>query len=647
MSARGEEMNAGEQARSDTLAEARYRATLASIGDGVISTDAQGRIDFMNPVAERLTGWSEGEARGRPAAEVFKLRNEETRAAVESPVARVIREGVVVGLANHTLLIARDGTERPIADSGAPIRDGEGAILGVVLVFRDQTDESAAGKALLASEEKFRGLFDNAQVGVYRSLLDGSAITALNQRLADIFGFEKEEMLASPATLRWADPQARQRMVEMLRERGELRDHELDIVTKGGAVRTVLASIKLYPSEGYLEGTAVDITERKRAVEEVRNLNAALEQRVAERTTELQQSKELLDQTGRLARVGGWEIDLERNELTWTDVVHQIHEVAPGFRPTVEAGIRFYAPEAVPVISEALRRVVEEGQPFDVELQLITAKKKKIWVRALGEANRKEGKATLVRGVFQDIDARKIAEIELQKYREHLEESNKELEAFSYSVSHDLRAPLRAIDGFTRILADDYASGLDDEAKRICSIIRENTAKMGRLIDDLLAFSRLGRTQIQPSEIDMGGMARAVYYEVTTPEDRDRIDLRLETMPTVVGDPSLMRQVWMNLLGNAVKFSSKRERIAIRLSGETRDGEGIFSVRDNGAGFDMRYVGKLFGVFQRLHSAREFAGTGVGLALVQRVIRRHGGRVWAEGELDRGATFTFALPRRG
>jgi len=228
-----------------------------------------------------------------------------------------------------------------------------------------------------------------------------------------------------------------------------------------------------------------------------------------------------------------------------------------------------------------------------------------------------------------------------------LEAANRELEAFTYSVSHDLRAPLRAIDGYTRILLDDYQPLLDAEGKRVCSVISDGAHKMSDLIDDLLAFSRMGRSALNPSKIDMETLVKTIFQELTTAQSRKRIDFQVDTVRPAVGDPALLRQVWVNLLSNAIKFSSRQKHAVIRVKGENGENETVYSVKDNGVGFDMQYAGKLFGVFQRLHSVREFEGNGVGLALVQRVILRHGGRVWAEGEVGKGAIFYFTLPRQG
>ncbi len=234
---------------------------------------------------------------------------------------------------------------------------------------------------------------------------------------------------------------------------------------------------------------------------------------------------------------------------------------------------------------------------------------------------------------------------ELQQSIAEVSHANKELEAFSYSVSHDLRAPLRAIDGFTEILLREYSTKLDDEGKRICSIITGNSKKMGQLIDELLALSRLGRAEMHFSPINMKTLVNGVYLELTTPEMRQRINFHLDDLKKAPGDPILIRQVWMNLIANAIKFSSHRERPVISVLCREEEDQVVYCVQDNGAGFNMQYAGKLFGVFQRLHSEKEFEGTGVGLAIVQRIVHRHGGKIWAEGEVDKGAAFFFSLPK--
>jgi signal transduction histidine kinase len=222
-----------------------------------------------------------------------------------------------------------------------------------------------------------------------------------------------------------------------------------------------------------------------------------------------------------------------------------------------------------------------------------------------------------------------------------LEATNKELESFSYSVSHDLRAPLRAVDGYARMLEEDHAAKLDGESKRLLRVVREAAERMGALIDDLLAFSRLGRHELQRRRLDMSALAREVVAE-TDGAARTRVEIA--ALPATNGDATLLRQVWVNLIGNAVKYSGKRADPRVEIGGRAEGAENVYWLRDNGVGFDMRYAAKLFGVFQRLHRAEEFPGTGVGLAIVQRIVVRHGGRVWAEGRPGEGATFFFSMP---
>jgi PAS domain S-box-containing protein len=249
---------------------------------------------------------------------------------------------------------------------------------------------------------------------------------------------------------------------------------------------------------------------------------------------------------------------------------------------------------------------------------------------------------------IEDVTEKYQAREEARRLREELEDRvqqrTAELEAFSYSVSHDLRSPLRALEGFARILLEEYAPNLPPEGQEYVRDIRRNAQKMGQLIDDLLAFSRLGRQPLQRHRVAPVALVREVLGDLRPEQEARRIEVVIGDLPTCHADPALLKQVWANLLGNAFKYTRKHDPARIEVGCREQDGERVYFVRDNGAGFDMRYAGKLFGVFQRLHKAADYDGTGVGLAIVQRVVHRHGGRVWAEAAVNRGATFYFTLP---
>jgi signal transduction histidine kinase len=261
--------------------------------------------------------------------------------------------------------------------------------------------------------------------------------------------------------------------------------------------------------------------------------------------------------------------------------------------------------------------------------------------RALDEAKEKEARKRAEKDLFSlnvQLEQR-IVERTTQ-----LEAANKELEAFSYSVSHDLRAPLRAVDGFSKFVLEDYENKLDAEGKRLLNLIRSNIQKMDQLITDLLALSRVARSDMNFSGIDMTQMAISMFNEIAAPDVSDKMSLKVDPLPEAYADPTYIRQVWANLIANAIKFSSKEKKPSVKICGRTENGFNVYYVKDNGVGFNPEYAHKLFGVFQRLHKSDDFEGTGVGLAIVQRIIHRHGGKVWAEGAEGKGATFYFSLP---
>jgi PAS domain S-box-containing protein len=314
-------------------------------------------------------------------------------------------------------------------------------------------------------------------------------------------------------------------------------------------------------------------------------------------------------------------------------------------------------PEDIQAYLLARAKSVEDGVPFSKELRIRRASDGSYrWhlARALPVRD-KRGQVIRWFGTFTDIDDQKRAEAAVREVNAGLEQrvmertekltiANAELESFSYSVSHDLRSPLRAIDGYARIFEEDYGTTLDDEGRRLLTVIRSEARRMGILIDDLLAFSQLGRKSLNRNEVDLAQMANEIVSEERRRYPNKEIHFVFGDMPMALADSGAIRQVVFNLIANAVRYAKRDQPVHIELGGRADGDRNLYWVSDHGIGFDMRYAEKIFGVFQRLHSNAEIEGTGVGLAIVQRIVERHGGRVWAESEIGKGSTFFFTLP---
>lgn len=376
----------------------------------------------------------------------------------------------------------------------------------------------------------------------------------------------------------------------------------------------------------------------------------------------------------RIAHLGSWEFDATTGEITWSKEVFRIlgQDIALG-PPDYDKLLQIYHPDDRPEHDRLVQRALREGEPYDLECRVLHDDGHLSYIQARGEPGLDEnGQVVNIMGTILDITERKQQELHLLQTTAQLEASNRELEAFAYSVSHDLRAPLRAIDGFSQSLIEDYGDRLDAEAQDYFKRIRRNVSRMSQLIDDLLRLSRVSRVAIEPQVVNLSELAQEIAAELQEREPEHSITLEIAPQLTLNADPSLMEMMLTNLLENAWKFtryqpqaqielgrgSSLQETLkttpervqglpladaADKLNPRLLDAP-VYFLRDNGAGFDMKYSKMLFGVFQRLHDTQEFPGTGIGLATVQRIVQRHGGLIWAKGQVGKGATFYFVIP---
>jgi PAS domain S-box-containing protein len=503
-------------------------------------------------------------------------------------------------------------------------------------------EREKAEKALRASEEKYRRIVDTAAEGIW-ALGPDARTTLVNTRMTEMLGYTAAEMIGRPMTDFMLEEDVYDHLQKMEeRQQGVSENYERRYRTKDG--RTIWTSVSatcIFDSEHDFQGSfgmVSDITVQKQA-----------QIKLAEERSLL---RCLIDSVSDLIFIK------DRNGVY--QGCNKASEVFIGMSESEQIGksdFDFFDREKAEEIQQVDRQVLEDGTPLRIEEWVTGRDGRRLLMDTIkAPYYAADGEILGLVGIGSDITERKQSEEEIHRLNQELEQrviqrtaqlenSNKELEAFAYSVSHDLRAPLRHIDAFVDLLERGSGPELDGRARHCLESIAAASCKMGNLIDDLLAFSRTVRQAMALRVVDLEVVVRDVVAEIERHACGRRIEWRIGDLPAVHGDASLLRIVVMNLISNAVKFTRTTERAIIEIGREDRETELGIYVRDNGVGFDQAYVGKIFDVFQRLHRADEFEGTGVGLALVQRIVCRHGGRVSAKGAPGRGAVFTFVLPR--
>lgn len=528
-------------------------------------------------------------------------------------------------------------------------RDDEGHALRALGTHLDITERKEAEAELRRSRSLLTTVMDNLPVGIAVNSVEPAVdFTYMNDNFPAFYRTTREALAEPDAFWEavYEDPEFREeirrRVLEDMAsgESGRMVWDDVPIVRQGAETTFISARNIPLPDEGLVVSTVWDVTDRKRA-EDLLRASETQYRLLAENTLDVI-----------------WTMNMEM-ELTYVNpAIRRLTGHTPeewvGSRLSDHTDEAHYA-EMLTLVEESVARGPDEkGVVFETEMLRADGTPIPIEIHAKILFD-EEGNPEQIQGVTRDITERKEAEAELRNWAAELESrvkertraleaANRELEAFSYTVSHDLKAPVRAIDGFSRILEQDHAPRLDEDGLRVLGIIRASTAEMAQLIDDLLAFSRLARAELRQTTVDFRDVVDSVVEDLDLAGEERRVDLTVEDLPTVQGDRLLLRQAMMNLLANAVKFSGGREEPRIRVGSYREGDEVVVFVRDNGVGFDPAFAQKLFEVFQRLHHTDEFPGTGVGLANVRRIVERHGGRVWAEGEPDRGATLYLALP---
>ena len=589
----------------------------------LLMLDPKGRVVSWNAGAERLKGYHAEEIVGQHHSRFYPP--EDVRAGKPE---RALQQALVEGQwEDEGWRVRKDGSRFWANVIITPLHDAQGTPLGFAKLTRDLTERRRAEAVLRQNEERLRLMVDSVKDYAIIMLDREGRVISWNAGAERTKGYRAEEILGRHFSRFYPPEDVAQGKPEWELERamrdGQFEDEGWRVRKDGSRFWANVVITPVRDAQQVLVGFAKvtrDATERRRTEAEIRRQRGFTEQLINSSTDGIlafdRECRYTLWSQG-MARISG---------VTAEEVIGRpALEVFPFFKDTGEDKHYATALEG--------RKVNAEGGRYSVHEPAAHVVLEAQYSPLVGDDGQVVGGLAVVR----DVTERKRVEEELAR-------SNAELEKFSYSVSHDLRAPLRAIDGFARALHEDYGPALNADGQRLIGVIRDNAQRMGQLIDALLNFSRAGRQQLVTTTVDLTALAQSVVDELRRTAGGVAVEVSLQPLPPITGDATLLRQVVVNLIGNAFKFSRHRTHPRVYIAAHREGDTVIYYVRDNGAGFDMRYKDKLFGVFQRLHHVEEFEGTGVGLALAQRIIDRHGGRIWAEAKPNEGATFYFTLP---
>jgi len=608
-------------------AAALLAGVLESAMDAIITVDEQQRIVMYNHAAEAIFGWPRQEILLQPLEKLIPNRFRPDHAR------HVARYGDT-GISSQRMGVRR--VIHALDASISVLHTPEGKLFTAIIrditeLDRLQREEADNHARLRESQRRLQVAKRLARIGYWQIDLDTKLMWWCDEA-CEVLGVERSVLNTSyEGLLRLMHPADRQAFSvarEAAVQSREPLEAEFRVLTTSGETRWI--QLFGWEDDDHRGGRAHCRTGIIREI-----TNRKFSEGVIAR------SVELLNRTGALARVGGWEVALDSMATYCSDEVYRIHDLDPAAGMTLEGLLGAYAPEVQSVIRAAVDAAIEHRTPWDLELPLLTAKGRRVWVRTQGQAIEQDGKLVRLFGVLQDITDIKAAEAALRM-------SNHELEAFSYSVSHDLRSPLSSINGYSRLLARKVAGIVDADVEHYVTRIQAGTRQMEQLIEGLLSLAAISRTLLGHEPVDLSAMAHSIIDECQVRDPGRSALVKIESGLQTRGDARLIRAMMDNLLQNAWKFTSKTVRAEITVGQKSgADGLPVFFVSDNGAGFDMAYVNKLFTPFQRLHGVTEFPGMGIGLATVSRVIARHGGQLWAEAAPGRGARFFFTLPGAG